>query len=220
MKILLAMEQHDVKFDLQALLRANGFKFDLVLDDSLDDKIATGSYDLAVMDYELPNRSGLEVLGTWRKHHPTTPVVMVIRADQVQGKLDSLKAGATDYIEKPCSGDDFLHRISLALQEKHNTNSTLVSLNGINLDPERHWVSNRQQQLFRLTPTESRLLAALMRAPGETLSRDYLYQQIRDSEKEVSSNMVEVYINKLRVKIGFTSIRTRRGAGYYFYVPR
>ena len=59
-----------------------------------------------------------------------------------------------------------------------------------------------------------------MRAAGETLSRDYLYQQIRESEKEVNSNIVEVYINKLRLKIGFTSIRNRRGVGYFFHIPR
>jgi two-component system OmpR family response regulator len=155
------------------------------------------------------------VLRLWRQNNNSAPVIVLTARDAWHEKVDGFKAGADDYLGKPFHIQELLARIQALLKRLHGQNKLGLSINGVELNEERQTLLIDGQQL-ELTAVEFRLLRYLMLNPGKVLSKSQLSEHIYDYDSDRDSNVIEVYINRLRGKLGKNLITTRRGQGYVF----
>jgi DNA-binding response OmpR family regulator len=217
-RLLLVEDDPDLSRSLKIDLERTGYAVDIAMDGEQGEFLGmTESYDIIVLDLGLPKLSGLEVLRLWRQADNNVPVIVLTARDAWHEKVDGFKAGADDYLGKPFHIQELLARIQSLLKRLHGQVKPVFSVCGVALDEDRQVVLIDGQQL-ELTSIEFRLLRYLMRSPGKVLSKSILSEHIYDHESDNDSNVIEVYINRLRVKIGKDLITTRRGQGYVFGV--
>jgi DNA-binding response OmpR family regulator len=215
MRLLLIEDDEVVRSTLQRDLQLAGYAVDCAGDGASGEFLgSTEQYDIVVLDLGLPRLSGLDVLRRWRAAGVMVPVIVLTARDAWHERVDGLKAGADDYVGKPFHVEELLARIQ-ALLRRGPSRPVRLAGGGIELDEEhqRAVVGTRGEAL---TGLEFRLLRCFMRHPGEVLSKSYLAEHVYGLDADPDSNVIEVYINRLRQKIGRDLIRTRRGQGYVF----
>src|SRR6476646_7901341 len=174
-------------------------------------------YDAIVLDVMLPGLDGVEVLRRLRAQAVWTPVLLLTARDAVGDRVGGLDAGADDYLTKPFVFSELLARLRAIARRGAVERPTVLQVGDLRLDPaaRRAW---RGETELDLSLREFAVLEALMRRPGETMSRGQLLAAAWDMAFESRSNIVDVYIGYLRQKIerpfGRRSIETVRGAGY------
>lgn len=173
-------------------------------------------YDLVVLDLGLPKMPGLEVLKKWRAAGNNVPVIILTARDAWHEKVDGIKAGADDYMAKPFHVEELLVRIQAVIRRLKGQAGSELSVAGLQLDEERQVVTTAQGAQVELTGTEFRLLRYLMLNPGKLLSKSHLTEHVYEYNSDKDSNVIEVYVNRLRQKLGKEVIETRRGQGYIF----
>lgn len=202
---------------LQKALNQAGYAVDLAVDGI--DAEALGDiepYDIAVLDLGLPKRPGLEVLKNWRSRGNPLPVVILTARGSWEEKVAGFKTGADDYVAKPFQTEELLARLNAVLKRSHGKHSGPLTVAGLALDEEAQQVTLANGQVLMLTGTEFRLLRYFMLHPGQVVSKSRLTEHVYDYDSDKDSNVMEVYVNRLRQKIGATYIQTRRGQGYVF----
>jgi two-component system OmpR family response regulator len=217
MRLLLVEDDAELGPQLKTALQQAGYAVDLATD-GLDAE-ALGDiepYDLAVLDLGLPKRPGLEVLANWRRRGNRLPVVVLTARGSWQEKVEGFKAGADDYIGKPFQIEELLARIGAVLKRSQGASVGALSLDGLTLDEDKQLVRLADGTECALTGTEFRLLRYFMLHPGQVLSKTRLTEHVYEYDADRDSNVIEVYINRLRQKIGLERIQTRRGQGYVF----
>lgn len=217
MRLLLVEDDPQLGPQLKTALQQAGYAVDLATDGI--DAEALGDiepYDLAVLDLGLPGRPGLTVLEHWRARNNRLPVVILTARGSWQEKVEGFKAGADDYVGKPFHTEELLVRIGAVLKRSQGATLGKLQVGGITLDEERQLVILPDGSESGLTGTEFRLLRYLMLHPGQVLSKSRLTEHVYEYDGDRDSNVVEVYINRLRQKIGLGRIETRRGQGYVF----
>ena len=172
-------------------------------------------YDAVVLDLGLPRRPGLEVLKHWRARGKTMPVIILTARDTWQEKVDGFKAGADDYLAKPFHFEELVARVNAIIRRRHGEPKGGIQAADLALDEERQTVTYGGKTL-ELTGTEFRLLRYFMLHPGKILSKTELTQHVYDFDSDRDSNVIEVYIRRLREKLDPDVIQTRRGQGYVF----
>jgi len=177
---------------------------------------ATENFDLVVLDLGLPGMSGLEVLKHWRAINNDVPVLILTARDAWHERIDGFKAGADDYLGKPFHVEELVLRLTALAKRRHGHAPGIVRHQGLTLDEEHQSVSNATGQRTMLTSVEFKLLRFFMLHPGKVLSKSQLGECVYETEVDRDSNVIEVYINRLRKKIGEHLIATRRGQGYVF----
>ena len=187
-------------------------------------RAADESFDLLVLDWMLPDRSGVQILRGLRAAGVGTPVLMLTARTQIEDRVEGLDSGADDYLPKPFALEELLARVR-ALTRRQNEaqpsefSEPVVKVGDLTLDPVRH-VVRRGEQAIELTAKEFSLLHTLMRRPGQVFTRSVLLDTVWGFSGEVKTNAIEMYISYLRKKLdrhGETScIRTVRGVGYAF----
>ena len=216
MRLLLIEDDPDLSRSLKVDLEHAGYAVDIAMDGEQGEFLGmTESYDIIILDLGLPKLSGLEVLRLWRQNNNSVPVIVLTARDAWHEKVDGFKAGADDYLGKPFHIQELLARIQALLKRLHGQNKLGLSINGVELNEERQTLLIDGQQL-ELTAVEFRLLRYLMLNPGKVLSKSQLSEHIYDYDSDRDSNVIEVYINRLRGKLGKNLITTRRGQGYVF----
>ena len=174
-------------------------------------------YDAIVLDVMLPGLDGVEVLRRLRAQEVWTPVLLLTARDAVGDRVGGLDAGADDYLTKPFVFSELLARLRAIARRGAVERPTVLQVGDLRLDPAAHRAWRGETELD-LSLREFALLEALMRRPGETMSRGQLLAAAWDMAFESRSNIVDVYIGYLRQKIerpfGRRSIETVRGAGY------
>lgn len=173
-------------------------------------------YDLIVLDLGLPKRPGLSVLANWRSRGNKVPVVILTARGSWQEKVEGFKAGADDYIGKPFQIEELLARIGAVLKRSQGGPVGPLIVEGISLDEETQSLIDKNGHQDELTGTEYRLLRYFMLNPGRVLSKSHLAEHVYDYDGDKDSNVMEVYVNRLRQKIGADMIQTKRGQGYIF----
>ncbi|WPL16382.1 Transcriptional regulatory protein QseB [Thiorhodovibrio winogradskyi] len=215
---LLLVEDDTALADLlaKALMRA-GFAIDL-LHDGLEAQPAPlfTEYDAIVLDLGLPGRPGLELLRDWRKQRLTTPVLILTARNAWHERVDGLKAGADDYLGKPFHTEELLARLQALLRRTAGQMQARLSVAGLTLDEDRQEVALADGTIVALTGMEFRLLRYFMCHAGKLLAKEQLTDHLYDQHNERGSNLIEVYVRRLREKIGAGFIRTQRGQGYRF----
>lgn len=217
MRLLLVEDDPELGPQLKAALQQAGYAVDLATD-GLDAE-ALGDiepYDLAVLDLGLPRRPGLQVLANWRGRGNRLPVVVLTARGSWQEKVEGFKAGADDYIGKPFQTEELLARIGAVLKRSQGAAVGALSFDGLTLDEDKQLVRLPDGAECVLTGTEFRLLRYFMLHPGQVLSKTRLTEHVYEYDADRDSNVIEVYINRLRQKIGLERIQTRRGQGYVF----
>lgn len=217
MRLLLVEDDPHLSASLKQDLEQAGFAVDMAMDGETGEFLgATESYDIAILDVGLPKLSGLEVLRHWRAANNDLPVILLTARDAWHEKVDGFKAGADDYLGKPFHIEELLARIRALLKRLHGQHQAQIKGFGITLDEERQAVLIDETHRIQLTAVEFRLLRYFMLHPGKVLSKAHLAEHIYQADSDPDSNVIEVYVNRLRQKLGKTLINTRRGQGYIF----
>lgn len=218
MRLLLVEDDTLLSGRLRIELEQVGFAVDVVAD-GVDAEFmgASEPYDVAVLDLGLPGRPGLEVLGRWRAAGNPVPVLILTARDAWHEKVDGFKAGADDYLGKPFHTAELIARLHALLRRSNARPHGPLRVAGLELNEDAQTVSViHTGATFELTGTEFRLLRYFMLHPGRVLSKTRLAEHVYDFDSERDSNVLEVYINRLRRKFGRDLIATRRGQGYVF----
>tara|TARA_R110002167_G_scaffold45323_6_gene136137 strand:+ start:6540 stop:7208 length:669 start_codon:yes stop_codon:yes gene_type:complete len=215
MKILLVEDDKSLAFRLKENLNQAGYSTQLS-HDGIDAEFIGNEETFAavVLDLGLPGRSGLEVLEHWRNQGNLTPVLILTARDSWQERVDGLKAGADDYLGKPFHSEELLARLDAVIRRHHGHASNQIEAAGLSLDTDTQQVSIQGQAPQQLTGIEYRLLRLLLMNPQRLLTKNEISEQIYEEEQLRDSNVVEVYINRLRRRFGKSIIDTHRGQGY------
>lgn len=216
MRLLLIEDDELLRTTLEADLERAGFVVDSAADGEAGEFLgATEHYDIAVLDLGLPRLPGLAVLRRWRACGMELPVIVLTARDQWHERVEGLKAGADDYLGKPFHFEELLARIR-ALLRRGKPQVTRLACSGVELDLEHQSAVINGARTEALTALEFRLLHCFMRDPGKVMSKSYLGEHVYGLDADPNSNVIEVYINRLRRKLGKDLIQTRRGQGYVF----
>lgn len=217
MRLLLVEDDIALGSQLHHALKKAGYAVDVSTDGV--DAEAVGDlepYDLIVLDLGLPKRPGLEVLSNWRKRGNQVPVVILTARGSWQEKVEGFKAGADDYVGKPFQINELLARINAVLKRSAGSIAGALKVESITLDEDKQELILQNDQRQSLTATEFRLLRYFMLHPGQLLSKSKLTEHVYEYDQDKDSNVIEVYVNRLRQIIGPELIKTRRGQGYVF----
>ncbi|WP_127470383.1 response regulator transcription factor [Thiomicrorhabdus aquaedulcis] len=223
MKLLLIEDELLLSQNLTKQFNRLGFVVDAALDglEALH-CLSEHTYDAVILDLGLPKQPGLVVLETLRKQGVTTPVIILTARNTWQERVNGLKAGADDYLGKPFEFEELLARVHSALrraQMAHNAVAQNALQQGdLTLDLDAQQVRVGTQEWQALTATEFKLLKLMMQTPQKIFSKSELIERINDQHYDCDSNVVEVYIRRLRQRIGKQRIETYRGQGYQFKV--
>lgn len=174
----------------------------------------TEPYDLVILDLGLPDLPGLDVLAAWRTAGYTMPVLVLTARNAWHERVDGLRAGADDYLGKPFHTEELVARVQALLRRGAPVRDTVLRVGPWTLDEQRQCLVADDGSQVDLTATEYRLLRYFLRHPGEVLSKTQLYEHLYEYESERDSNVLEVYVRRLRDKLGPGFIETRRGQGY------
>lgn len=217
MRLLLAEDDPALAANLRADLGDAGFAVDHA-DNGVDAEFLGREtpYDAIVLDLGLPGRNGLEVLRNWRADGVATPVIVLTARDAWHQRVDGLKAGADDYLGKPFHLPELLARLQTIIRRRDGLNDGPLHSGGLRLDEERQVALLPNGGEAALTGTEFRLLRYFMLHPGSVLSKTRLTEHVYDQDFDRDSNLIEVYVRRLREKLGAARIETRRGQGYVF----
>ena len=217
MRLLIVEDDPVLGPSLKKQLEHYGFAVDLA-DNGLDGEILgrNESYDAVVLDLGLPQRPGLEVLQNWRKEKNNVPVIILTARDAWHERVDGFKAGADDYLGKPFHNEELVARINALLKRAHKQTAGVLQEGGITLDEETQRATDTEGNDHELTGTEFRLLRYFMHHPNKILSKSVLTEHVYDYDSDKDSNVIEVYVKRLRQLLGKNIIETRRGQGYIF----
>ncbi|MGM8849539.1 response regulator [Salinicola halophyticus] len=216
MKVLLVEDDELLAESLAELLDDAGYRTDIAPSTRSAAALSTSEdYTLVILDLGLPDGAGLSLLADWRKAKWSVPILILTARDSWMDKVEGLRAGADDYVTKPYHEEELLARLQALLRRQGHTFSTLLEINDIRLDEARQQFSLAHQAWQTLTSTEFRLLRYLMRHPDRVHSKRHLLDQLYALEQDAAApNLVEVYIGRLRHRLGRERIVTRRGEGY------
>jgi DNA-binding response OmpR family regulator len=218
MRVLVVEDEKKTASFVRKALQAEGFAVDVCAngDDALAAAKAT-AFDGMVLDIMLPGRDGLSVLRQLRESGNRTPVLLLSARGEVNERIEGLNAGADDYLPKPFVIAELVARVRALGRRGGENKSTLLRLADLTLDTVSHQ-ARRGEKIFELTAREFRLLEFLMRSPGRICSRMVIIEKVWDYDFDPGTNLVDVYIKRLREKIddGFEPklLQTVRGIGY------
>lgn len=176
--------------------------------------VSEQNFDAIVLDLGLPLKSGLEVLRGMRTAKDDTPVLVLTARDTWQERVDGLKAGADDYLGKPYHIEELIARLDALIRRRFGQTSQSIEQAGLRLDQDRQCATDQSGTQHMLTGVEYRLLRYLMLNPDKVISKTQLSEHVYEEEQLRDSNVIEVYINRLRQRFGKEFIETLRGQGY------
>ncbi|KPK38511.1 MAG: transcriptional regulator [Gammaproteobacteria bacterium SG8_47] len=217
MRLLLVGDDAELVATLRRDLEAGGYAVD-VADNGVDGEYLGNEpgYDVAILDLGLPQRSGLQVLHNWRAAGNRLPVIVLTARNQWHERVDGFRAGADDYLGKPFHVEELIARLNALIHRSHQQPAGLLQQGGLSLDEARQRVITRDGREIELTGTEFRLLRYFLLHTGSLLSKSMLAEHVYDFDSDKDSNVIEVYVRRLRQKLGQQVVETRRGQGYVF----
>lgn len=218
MHVLVIEDSELLRDSLLQGLREAGFSVDSAADGKDGLWLAeTGDYDVIVLDLMLPGIDGLTLLSSLREKQKDTHVLILTAKDTVEDRITGLNLGADDYLVKPFSFQELLARVHALVRRRYQQKSPLIQLGDIKVDTTRKAVF-RHGVSIDLTPREYALLEYLAFRTGEIVTRMEIWEHLYEFESSTTSNVVDVFIKRLREKLGPQLIHTRRGQGYVLAV--
>jgi two-component system OmpR family response regulator len=214
MRILVVEDDPDLQRLLADALRDNGYVVDTASDGVEGHFLGeTEPYDAVILDLGLPEMDGIKVLEKWRKAGRVMPVLILTARDRWNDKVKGLDAGADDYVTKPFFTEEVLARIRTLLRRGAGISTSDIECGPLRIDTRAARVTV-QGNPVKLTSLEYRLLAYLAHHKGRVVSRTELVEHLYDQDFDRDSNTIEVFVGRLRKKLGVNMIQTLRGLGY------
>jgi len=223
MRILLVEDNRRLSDSLRMILQEDGYAVDTAYDgiDGEEAGLLPG-YDVIILDVMLPGKDGLEVCKELRNRRINTPILMLTARDALEDRVLGLDSGADDYLIKPFEVDELRARIRALLRRDSSDKTGLLSVADLELDPATHTVT-RAGEPIELTAKEFSLLEYMMRHPNHLITREMAEQHLWSYDHLVASNVVDVYIRRLRRKIDdphpVKLLEPLRGSGYKISAP-
>ncbi len=214
MRLLVVEDDRDLNRQLVTALQQAGYVVDTAFDGEEGHFLGDSEpYDAAILDLGLPKMDGLMVLDRWRKDGKVLPVLILTARDRWGDKVKGFDAGADDYVAKPFHMEEVLARLRALLRRAAGHATSELSCGPVRLDTKAGRVVVDGNPV-RLTSHEYRLLAYLMHHCGRIVSRTELVEHLYDQDFDRDSNTIEVFVGRLRKKLGVDIIQTIRGLGY------
>lgn len=218
MRVLVVEDEKKTASFIRKALQAEGFAVDVCHngDEALSAPAVT-PYDAIVLDIMLPGRDGLSLVRQWRQNRNATPVLLLSARGEVNERVEGLNIGADDYLPKPFALVELIARVRALTRRSGDNKAVVLKVADLSLDTVTH-VAQRAGQKIELTAREYRLLEYLMRSAGRLCGRMMILEKVWDYDFDPGTNLVDVYIKRLREKIdaGFEPklLHTVRGTGY------
>lgn len=218
MRVLLVEDDERLAITVSQYLRAAGFAVDVVsAGETALREAAINHYDAAVLDLGLPDIDGLEVCRRLRAQKQTLRVLMATARDAVEDRIAGLDLGADDYIVKPYALGELVARLRALLRRPLESLPAILHVGDLRLDTATR-EAMRGSRRITLTTKEFAVLEVLLRHPGTVLTREHISSHAWDDNYDPFSNVIDVYIGRLRRKVDFPGetpmVETVRGAGY------
>ena len=213
MKILVVEDNEDLRSSLVAVLQDELYAVDTAEDGEVGlYKAMNWDYDCIICDVMMPIMDGFTMINKLRDHKQTA-VLFLTAKDAVEDRIYGLDSGADDYITKPFDIDELLARVRSLIRRTGASVNPVVTIGSLSFDLNKKTVSQNEQEI-ELTGKEFTFAELMLHQKGKVVSRDYLYEHLFDEDDESLSNLLDVYIYKLRKKLGKDFIKTKRGQGY------
>lgn len=214
MRVLIVEDDPGLRRQLSDRLAADGYAVDTAADgEEAAFQGETEPYDAIILDLGLPRRDGLSVLRGWRESGINTPVLILTARDHWHEKVLGIDAGADDYLAKPFHMEELLARLRALVRRALGRTSAELRAGKVVLDTRTGTVTASGQPV-ELTAYELRVLSYLMHHAGEVVSRTELTEHVYAQDFDRDSNTIEVFVGRLRKKLGVDLIKTVRGLGY------
>lgn len=223
MRILVVEDEKKTAAFIRKALQSEGFAVDAAYngEDALQLASCT-PFDVIVLDIMLPGRDGLSVLRTLRERHVDMPVLLLSARGEVNERVEGLNAGADDYLPKPFALAELAARVRALGRRNAEARSPVLRIGNLTLHTITH-TAQRGETPIELTAREYRLLEYLMRSAGRVCSRMAILEKVWDYDFDPGTNLVDVYIRRLREKLDPDSepklLHTVRGMGYLIKEP-
>jgi two-component system, OmpR family, response regulator len=219
MRLLVVEDDPDINRQLVTALQEAGYVVDKALDGEEGHYLGeTEPYDGVILDLGLPVLDGVSVLERWRRAGKKMPVLILTARDRWSDKVAGFDAGADDYVAKPFHMEEVLARIRALLRRSAGHATSELSCGPLQLDTKSARVTVNGTAI-KLTSLEFRLLAYLMHHKGKVVSRTELVEHLYDQDFDRDSNTIEVFVGRLRKKLGVDVLHTIRGMGYCVSEP-
>lgn len=218
MRILIVEDEKKVASFIKKGLEEEYFSVDVAYNGKEGLELATKEeYDLLLLDIMIPYIDGITLTKELRKRKVLTPILLLTVKDSTQAKVEGLDAGADDYLTKPFAFEELTARIRALLRRNENQKMSVLSIDDLSMDLLAHKVTRSGAEII-LTPKEFSILEYLLRNKNKIVSRTKLIEHVYDYHFDTETNIVDVYINKLRAKVDQNHqkqlIHTVRGVGY------
>jgi len=219
MRVLVVEDDADLNRQIAAALTDAGYVVDKALDGEEGHYLGeTSPYDAVILDLGLPVLDGVSVLEKWRRAGRKMPVLILTARDRWSDKVAGFDAGADDYVTKPFHMEEVLARVRALVRRSAGQASTELTCGPVTLDTKGARVLVDGMPV-KLTSLEYRLLEYLMMHMGKVVSRTELVEHLYDQDFDRDSNTVEVFVGRLRKKLGVDVLHTIRGMGYCVQPP-
>jgi len=218
MKILIIEDEKDIGLFLQTSLKRAGWNVDWreTVESGLF-ALGTNSYDLLILDLNLPDGEGIDICHKVRAEGKTSPILVLTVDSEISSKVELLDSGVDDYLTKPFSISEVLARIRALLRRPSSLAETVISHANLSLNEKKQSFLKNGKEIY-LTRKEYMLIEFLIRNHGRIVSRGEIMEHVWESEADIFSNTIETHILNLRKKLGSNSrnpiIRTYSGRGY------
>jgi two-component system OmpR family response regulator len=214
LRLLIVEDDANLNKQLVAAFKDAGYAVDSAMDGEEGHYLGdTEPYDAVVLDIGLPIMDGISVLERWRRDGRKMPVLLLTARDRWSDKVAGIDAGADDYVAKPFHMEEVLARIRALVRRASGHASNEIECGPVQLDTRSGKVTVAGMSV-KLTSHEYRLLAYLMMHKGKVVSRTELVEHLYDQDFDRDSNTIEVFVGRLRKKLGVDVIQTIRGLGY------
>jgi len=214
MHLLIIEDDLDLGRALQLALKAEGFSSEWLRRAADAPRApADACFDAILLDLGLPDGSGLDLLGRWRREGVALPIIVITARSALEDRLAGLDGGADDFLQKPFATAELVSRLRAVLRRSAQQASEVWSFGELRIEP-RGYRARLGEQPLDLSPREFRLLLELAREPGKVVAKGSLSQRLEPLGEPVDFGAIEVHVSNLRRKIGAQRIRTVRGVGY------
>ena len=219
MRLLVVEDDRDLNRQLVKALTQAGYAVDTAFDGEEGQFLGeTEPYDAVILDLGLPKIDGASVLEAWREAGRAMPVLVLTARDAWSDKVKSFDAGADDYVTKPFHIEEILARLRALVRRASGHASSDLVCGPVRVDTRSGRVLVNGEAV-RLTSHEYRLMSYLMHHVGRIISRTELVEHLYDQDFDRDSNTIEVFVGRLRKKLGIDVIKTIRGLGYVLEPP-
>ena len=219
MRALVVEDDVDLNRQLGTALAGAGFAVDKAFDGEEGYFLGeTEPYDVVLLDLGLPKMDGIRILEQWRRIGRNMPVIILTARDRWSDKVAGMDAGADDYMAKPFHMEELLARVRAQMRRFAGHAKSEIECGPLRLDTKTARITVDGQPI-KLTSHEYRLLAYLMHHKERVVSRTELVEHLYDQDFDRDSNTIEVFVGRLRRKLGVDVIQTVRGLGYVLQAP-